>query len=56
MMIWVEHDLFYGKVKFCNVGFSLVKKGKQWIFSEIIVACDPKFLDADNKFMKVCEY
>ena len=52
---WVDLDLFYGKVKFGNLGFSKVKTVD---FSETIAACDLKvgiyrqLID----FMMVCEY
>ena len=41
MMTWSDIDLFYGKVKFGNLGFSMgkVKRGD---FSESIAASDLK--------------
>ena len=36
---WVDHDLFYGKVKFGPLCFCM-GKGKTMDFSEIIVVCD----------------
>ena len=44
-------DLFYGKVKFGNFGFS-EKKVKKLDFSETIAAFDLKLID----LMKICEY
>ena len=38
----IDLDLFYGKVKFCNIGFCIGKKVKTVDFSETIVACDLK--------------
>ena len=38
---WSGLDLFYGKVKFGNLGF-LWEKVKTVNFSETIAACDPK--------------
>ena len=45
-------DLFYGKVKFDNLGFSIVD------FSKTIEACDLKVDRCRQliEFMKVCEY
>ena len=37
---WVDLDLFYGKAKFGNLGFSIGKKLKTVDFSETIEACD----------------
>ena len=44
----MDLDLFYGKVKFGNLGFS-IGKVKTVDFSETIAACDLKVVDADNK-------
>ena len=46
-----------GKVKFCNLGFS-IRKSENWIFSETIVASDLKVGRSRHQieFMKVCEY
>ena len=51
-------DLFYGKVKFGNLGFSMEKKVKTVDFSEIIAACDLKVGKCRQiiDFIKVCEY
>ena len=43
--------LFYGKVKFGNLGFS-VGKMKKVDFSKTILACDLKLIE----LMKICEY
>ena len=51
MMTLVDLDLFYGQVKFCNIGFS-VGKSEIVDFSETIAACDLKLID----LKKVCEY
>ena len=50
-------DLFYGKVKFGNLGFS-IGKGENIRFSETIDAFDLKVgrYRQLNDFMKVCEY
>ena len=50
-------DLFYGKVKFGNLGFS-IGKVKTVDFSETVEACDLKVgrYRQLNDFMKVCEY
>ena len=37
---WVDLDLFYGKVKFGNLGFSIEKRENFWFF-RTIAACDP---------------
>ena len=44
-------DLFYGKVKFGNLGFS-IGKVKKVDFSNTIAICDMKLIE----LMKVCEY
>ena len=44
-------DLFYGKVKFGNLGFSIGKSENSG-FSETIAASDLKQMD----LMKICEY
>ena len=51
MMTLGDLDLFYSKIKFCNIGFS-VGKVKKVDFSETIAACDLKLID----LMKICEY
>ena len=50
-------DLFYGKVKFENLGFSMGKRENSG-FSETIAACDLKVGRCRQlvEFMKVCEY
>ena len=50
-------DLFYGKVKFGNLGFSMGKV-KAVEFSETIAASDMKVSRSSHliEFMKVCEY
>ena len=58
MMTWSDLDLFYGKVKFGNLGFFLMGKVKTVDFSESIVASDLK-VDRCRQLievMKVCEY
>ena len=45
------HHSFYGKVKFCNVDFS-VGKVKKVDYSETIAACGLKLID----LMRICEY
>ena len=45
---WVHLDLFYDKVKFCDLGFSVEKVD----FSKTIAHCDLKLI----KLMKICEY
>ena len=47
----MDLDLFYSKVKFGNLGFSM-GKGKTVDFSETIAASDLKQMD----LMKICEY
>ena len=37
---WVELDIFYSKVKFCNLGFYM---GKCDNYLEIIASCDLEF-------------
>ena len=41
-MTWSDVDLFYGKVKFGNLGFSMGKNVKTEDFSETIAASDLK--------------
>ena len=57
MMTLERPDLFYGKVKFCNLGFSM-KKVKTVDFSETFAASDLKASRSSHLFeyMKVCEY
>ena len=57
MMTWSDLDLFYGKVKFGNLGFSMGKV-KTVDFSETIAASDLKVGRCRQliEFMKVCEY
>ena len=57
MMPWSDIDLFYGKVKFGNLGF-LWEKVKTKDFSETIAACDLKVGRCRQliEFMKVYEY
>ena len=54
---WSDLDLFYGKVKFGNIGFSMGKV-KIVDFSEFIAASDLKVSRSRhlNEFMKVSEY
>ena len=42
------HSLF----KFCNLGFSIGKKGKQWIFQNLLPPVTRKFVDTDNYLSK----
>ena len=57
MMTWSDFDLFYGKVKFGNLGFSM---GESEIvdFSEIIAASDLEVGRCRQiiESLKVCEY
>ena len=46
MMTLGDLDLFYGKVKFCNFGFTVRKSEVD--FSETIAACDLKPMDLIN--------
>ena len=54
---YVDLDLFYGKVKFGNLGFS-IRKVKTVDFSETIAASDLKIGRSGhlNECMKVYEY
>ena len=45
---WSDLDLFYGKVKFGNLGFFYGKKWKQWIFQKLLQPVIWKLVDADN--------
>ena len=47
---WVDLDLFYGKVKFGNLGVS-IRKMKTWFF-RTFAACDLK----PTEKMNICEY
>ena len=57
MMTWSDLDLFYGKVKFGNLGFSMGKV-KTVDFSESLAASDLKVGRCRQliEVMKVCEY
>ena len=57
MMTWSDLDLFYGKVKFGNLGFYMGKV-KTVDFSETIAASDLKVGRCRQlfEFLKVCEY
>ena len=57
MMTWSDLDLFYGRVKFGNLGFS-IGKVETWDFSETNAANDLKDGRCRQliRFMKVCEY
>ena len=57
MMTGSDLDLFYGKVKFGNLGFSM-GKSKTVDFSETIAASDLKNGRCRQliEFLKVCEY
>ena len=57
MMTWIDLDLFYGKVKFGNLGFSMGKV-KTVDFSESIAASDLKVGRCRQliEVMKICEY
>ena len=48
---WVDLDLFYGKVKFGNLGFSIGKSENCWFF-RTFAACDLK----PTEKMNICEY
>ena len=54
---WSDLDLFYGKVKFGNIGF-YIGKSENSGFSKKIAACDLKVGRCRQliKFTKVCEY
>ena len=54
MMTWSDFDLFYGKVKFGNLGFSSGKRG----FFRNIAASDLKVGRGRQliELMQVCEY
>ena len=58
MMTWSDLDLFYDKVKFGNLGFSMGEKVKTVDFSESIAASDLKVGRCRQliEVMKVCEY
>ena len=58
MMTWSDLYLFYGKVKFGNLGFSKGKKVKKGDYSEIIAVSDLKVGRCRQliEFMKVCKY
>ena len=45
---WSDLDLFYCKVKFGNLGFSMGKKWQQWIFQRLLQPVTWKLVDADN--------
>ena len=57
MMTWSDLDLFNGKVKFGNLGFSL-EKVQTVDFSESTAPCDLNVGRCRQliEFMKVCEY
>ena len=57
MMTWSDLDLFYGKVKFGNLGFSM-GKSENSVFSESIAVSDLKNGRCRQliEVMKVCEY
>ena len=57
MMAWSDLDLFYDKVKFGNLGFSMGKM-KTVDFSESIAASNLKVGRCRQliEVMKVCEY
>ena len=48
---WSDPDLFYGKVKFDNLGFSIGKSENCWFF-RAFAACDLK----SSEKMNICEY
>ena len=58
MMTLSDLDLFYGKVKFGYLGFSMEKVKTVGFFSETIAACDLKVSRCRQliEIMKVCEY
>ena len=57
MMTWSDLDLFYGKVKFGNLGFSMGESENSG-FSESNAASDLKVDRCRQliEFMKICEY
>ena len=57
--IWVDLDLFYGKVKFGPLCFCMGKKVKQWIFQKLFKSLISKLVDLCsqlNYYMKIYEY
>ena len=58
MMTLERPCIFYGKVKFGNLGFSMGKRENSGFFSETIAASDLKVGRCRQliEFMKVCEY
>ena len=58
MITLSDLDLFYDKVKFGNLGFSIGKKVKRVDFSETIATSDLKGSRSRHliKYMKICEY
>ena len=58
MMTMSNLDLFYGKVKFGNLGFSFGEKVKTVDFSETIAVSDLKGSRSRHliECMKICEY
>ena len=54
-MTWSDLDLFYSKVKFGDLGFSMGKSENSGI-SETIAASDLKVGRQLIEFFKVCEY
>ena len=58
MMTWRDLDLYYGKIKFGNLGFSMGKSENSGFFSESIAASDLKVGRCRQliEVMKVCEY
>ena len=57
IIVWSDLDLFYGKVKFGNLGFSIGKSENSG-FSETIVASDLKVSRIRHliEYMKICDY
>ena len=45
---WVDLDLFKGKVKFGNKGFSIGKKNENWISQKLLKPVTWELVDADN--------
>ena len=59
MMTLSDLNLFYGKVKFSHIGFSMGKsENSVVVFSETIAASDMKGNRSRHliEYMKICEY
>ena len=47
---WVDLDLFYGKVKFCNLGFSIGKSENSGFFQKFLQPVTLTMVGADILF------